>query len=81
MTTIADFKKLFKGLPDDTPILVYNSELVIADCSPTVEATAIAADESYFWRDNPEDEELEEEGYDPKTVTTRKCIWINGDEP
>ena len=82
MTTIADFRKLFEGLPDDTPILVFNEECVISDCSPHVEETVIAGDMEYYWRsDDMSDDDVAAEGYDPKLVTKRKAIWINGDEP
>ena len=80
MTTIADFKKLFEGLPDDTPILVFNEECIISDCSPSIEDTTFAGD-NYYWRGPIDDEDIRDEGYDPKSVTKRKAIWINGDEP
>jgi len=81
MTTIADFKKLFEGLPDDTPILVQNSECVISDCSPFVEVTTFAGDESYYWHGVPDEDELHDAGYDSNNVIAKKAIWINGEEP
>jgi hypothetical protein len=81
MTTIADFKNLFVGLPDDTPILIYNSECVISDCAPRVEDMTIAGDDEYYWRGKVDEEEITEEGFESSNTVVRKAIWINGDEP